>query len=69
MVVMLKSSKKKGVALFDYTLIAILFAVVLGFSVLQIKPEMIRKLFIRSTENTGTITGGTLEIKALGAHP
>jgi len=50
----------------EYILIAALFAVTAGIAVFQLSPDLLRKFFERSIDDTATTSGGTLQMKTLG---
>lgn len=63
---MYKFSKKKGLALFEYFIIAAFFALALALTVFQNSPDILRKYFEKSIDNNATTTGGTLTMKVMG---
>ncbi len=63
---MLKFSRKKGAALPEYALIAVLFAVTLGIAVFQLSPGVLKTFFIKSVSEKATTSNGNFEMKTLG---
>lgn len=59
-----KRLKQKGVAISEYVLIAVLFAVTLGIAVHQIGPEVLRNYFINTSG--GAYNDGTLTVQPMG---
>jgi len=64
---MIKLSKKKGIALPEYVLILAFFSIVLGFTILQMNPDILRKYFENSISGDAvTDTNGTLTLPVMG---
>lgn len=63
---MINFYNKKGVAVPEYALIAILFAVVLGIAVFQVSPDVLKKFFVRSVDENAVVNDGKLQMKTLG---
>ena len=60
-----QKQKRKGAAV-DYVLVAVLFAMVAGIAVFQLSPDLLRKFFEKTIDDSTTTTGGTLQMKTLG---
>ncbi len=64
---MIKFSKKKGIAVAEYALIAVLFALILGIAIFQISPGVLKTYFIKSIDTTSTeVINGKLKLKTMG---
>ena len=62
-----KFSNKKGMAAFEYFLIAAVFALTLGIAIFQMSPDLLRSYFENSVSGgVTTSTDGTLTIGVMG---
>jgi|GEM_PF-3372046 len=62
-----KFSKKRGIALPEYALIAVFFGLVLGIAIFQTSPDLIKNFFVRSVEDgTSGLSGDTIKLRSLG---
>ena len=65
---MTKFSKKKGLAIVEYALIAALFAMTLGIAVYSVSPGALRSFFIWSAGDSTSLNNGTLKMNSLGGE-